>query len=47
VLGGHLFAGESPDGSTSEVFEIDPEANTARPRFTMDGYFNGLYELAR
>jgi hypothetical protein len=47
VLDGYLFTGESPDGATSEVFEIDPETNRARPRFTMDGYFNGLYKLAR
>jgi len=46
-LDGRLFAGESPDGRTSEVFEVDPDTDSARSRFTMDGYFNGLYELAR
>ena len=46
-IDGHLFTGESPDGNTSEVYEIDPETNTARLRFSMDGYFNGLYRLTR
>lgn len=44
---GHLYAGESPDGNTSEVYEIDPESNEATLRFEMDGYFNGLYQLRR
>jgi hypothetical protein len=44
-LGGHLFTGESPDGNTSDVYETDPDSNTASLRFTMDGYFNGLYQL--
>jgi hypothetical protein len=45
ALDGHLYAGESPDGATSEIYEIDPDANTAQLRFTMQGYFYGLYEL--
>lgn len=45
-LGGHLFSGETPDGSISEVYEIDPDANTSAKRFTMDGYFYGLFNLA-
>lgn len=45
ALGGYLYTGESPDGSRSDVYEIDPENNTAALRFTMDGYFNGVYEL--
>jgi hypothetical protein len=44
---GHLFTGESPDGNTSQVYETDPDTNTARLRFTMDGYFYGLYELSK
>lgn len=44
---GRLYTGESPDGNTTEVYEVDPVSNTARLRFTMDGYFNGLYELTR
>jgi hypothetical protein len=42
---GNLYAGESPDGNTSAVYEFDPEANAATLRFEMDGYFYGLYEL--
>lgn len=42
---GRLYSGESPDGNTTDVYEIDPETNRARIRFSMDGYFNGLYEL--
>jgi hypothetical protein len=45
---GHLFTGESLDeGATSDVYEIDPDSNRATLRFTMDGYFYGLYELSR
>ncbi len=47
ALGGHLYTGESPDGSASEVYETDQETNQAALRFTMDGYFDGLYELDR
>jgi hypothetical protein len=46
-LEGRLYTGESDDGSMSQVYETNPEANTAAQRFTMVGYFNGLYELAR
>lgn len=45
AIDGHLYTGESPDGSVSDVYEIDPDANTATLRFRMDGYFNGLYSL--
>ena len=44
---GRLYSGESPDGGTSEVFEVDPVANTATKRFTMDGYFYGLFDLSK
>jgi hypothetical protein len=45
---GHLFSGESQSqGATSEVYEIDPETNTATLRFSMAGYFNGLYALTK
>jgi len=47
ALDGRLYTGESPDGAVSEVYETDEETNTAVLRFTMDGYFNGLYELTR
>jgi len=47
ALGGRLYTGESDDGSTSQVYETNPEANTAELRFSMVGYFNGLYELER
>ncbi|HEY1088183.1 MAG TPA: hypothetical protein VGE37_10830, partial [Archangium sp.] len=44
----HLWTGESNDmGATSEVYEIDPATNTASKRFTMAGYFNGLYPLTK
>jgi hypothetical protein len=46
-LGGRLYTGESDDGSMSQVYETNPETNTAEQRFSMVGYFNGLYELAR
>lgn len=42
---GKLYEGESPDGNSSTVYEIDPDANTATSKFEMDGYFYGLYEL--
>lgn len=44
---GRLYSGESPDGNTSEVYEVDPVANTAVKRFTMDGYFYGLFDLSK
>ncbi len=47
ALAGRLYTGESSDGAVSEVYETDQETNTAVLRFTMDGYFDGLYELAR
>jgi len=42
-----LYTGESDDGSVSQVYETNQEANSAEQRFSMVGYFNGLYELAR
>lgn len=47
AIGGHLFTGESPDQKVSQVYETDPATNSARLRFTMDGYFDGLYELTK
>jgi hypothetical protein len=47
VLDGHLYTGESPDGTRSDVYETDPATNTAVRRFQMDGYFNALYALSR
>ncbi len=44
-LNGRLYAGESPDGGKSEVYEVDPETNKATLKFEMDGYFNGLFAL--
>ncbi len=44
---GKLYSGESLDGGgTSDVYEIDPATNTAVLKFRMNGYFNGLFELA-
>jgi len=43
---GQLYTGESVDGgATSDVYEVDPDANHGELRFKMTGYFNGLYEL--
>lgn len=48
ALDGHLFTGESLDeGKTSDIYETDPDTNTARLRFKMDGYFYGLYALSQ
>lgn len=44
-LDGKLYSGESPDGGESVIYEIDPEKNDAKERFTMQGYFYGLYRL--
>lgn len=43
---GKLYSGESPTPERSDVFEIDPDTNTATLKFQMDGYFNGLYPLS-
>lgn len=43
---GRLYIGESEDGgATSQIYAIDPEANTMAPVFTMDGYFYGAHAL--
>lgn len=44
-FGGKLYVGESADGVTSDVYEYAPDTNTARLRFSLDGYLYGLYEL--
>ena len=44
---GKLYSSESADGSESTVYELDPDANTARQKFTMDGYFAALLPLER
>jgi hypothetical protein len=44
-IGGKLYSPESVDGIQSSVYEIDPDANTATPKFSMDGYFAGLYPI--
>jgi hypothetical protein len=46
AVAGKLYNPESEDGSESSVYEIDPQANTAVLRFTMDGYFAGLLPLS-
>jgi hypothetical protein len=40
-----LYSPESVDGVESTVYEIDPDGNTARAKFTMAGYFAGLYPI--
>lgn len=42
---GRLFSPESPDHSTSVVYEIDPTTGTAQRRFEMDGLFNALARI--
>jgi hypothetical protein len=45
---GRLYTGESlDDGATSDVYETDPATNSAKLRFKMDGYFYGLFALAK
>jgi hypothetical protein len=44
-IGGKLYSPESVDGVESSVYEIDPVSNTATKKFTMDGYFAGLYPI--
>lgn len=45
-MDGHLFSPEASAAATTDVYEIDPAANTATLRFQMEGYFYGLYKLA-
>lgn len=45
AVDGHLFSPEASTPSTTDVYEIDPTANTATLRFQMDGYFYGIYKL--
>ncbi len=45
-LDGKLYTGESPDGATTEIYEVDPETNAGVKKFTMDGQYYGLYRLA-
>lgn len=47
ALDGKLYSGESAEAATSAVYETDPDTNTSMLRFTMDGYFYGLYKLTR
>lgn len=44
---GHYFIGNSEDGSTSTVYDVDPSDNSATARFEMEGYLYGLYRLGR
>lgn len=45
AVDGKLYGSESPDGVESTVFELDPVANTAVRKFTMEGYFSALLPL--
>jgi hypothetical protein len=48
AVGGMLYTGESLDeGGTSQIYETDPTTNRAKRRFTMVGYFYGLYDLSK
>jgi hypothetical protein len=44
-VNGKLYSSESEDGSESTVFEIDPSTNTSIEKFSMDGYYAGLYPI--
>ena len=44
-VNGKLYTSESEDGAASVVYEIDPEANAATEKFTMDGHFSALLPL--
>jgi hypothetical protein len=46
AVAGKLYNPESEDGALSNVYEIDPERNTAVLKFSMDGYFAGLLPLS-
>ena len=41
---GKYYNGET-HGAVTDVYEIDPAQNTSAIRFTMDGYFYGLFRL--
>ncbi|MES2638162.1 MAG: hypothetical protein V4850_01720 [Myxococcota bacterium] len=43
-LDDHLYVGLG-DNEVSVIYEVDPDAGTATERFTMDGYFYGLFAL--
>ena len=45
-INGKLYSSESADGTESTVFEIDPRSNTSTMKFTMAGYYGGLYPIS-
>jgi len=45
-INGKLYSSESADGTESKVFEIDPATNTSTMKFTMEGYYGGLYPIS-
>jgi hypothetical protein len=45
AVDGKWYTGESPDYSRSVVYEVDPAANTAKEKFSMDGLFYALRRL--
>ncbi|MEZ4323390.1 MAG: hypothetical protein R3F61_38350 [Myxococcota bacterium] len=45
AVDGHYFIGNSEDGSTSTVYEVDPADDGVTARFEMEGYLYGLYRL--
>jgi hypothetical protein len=45
IIDGKLFIGETENAQTSTVYEVDPVANQARARFTMQGAMRDLYRL--
>lgn len=45
ALDGKLYVGQTDDGVRAQVYEIDPDTNTATKKFTTEGYFNALFRL--
>lgn len=45
-LDGSLYNGNTIDGLT-DVYEIDPDTNTMTKRFSMEGYFYGVFRLTK
>lgn len=44
-VNGKYYSAQSEDGSESAVYELDPQENTSTLKFTMDGYYSGLYPI--
>lgn len=47
AVDGHYFIGNSEDGATTTVYEVDPADDSATARFEMEGYLYGIYRLGQ